>query len=66
MPLIGRLPIIGELFKSRDFSNDQSELVIFLASRLLSPEDDENQEMIRTLEKKYEETGESIQPGLFD
>jgi pilus assembly protein CpaC len=66
VPLIGRFPIIGELFKSRDFANDQTELVIFLASRLLSPEEESNQEMIRTIEKKYEETGESIQPGLSD
>ncbi|MEW6441500.1 MAG: pilus assembly protein N-terminal domain-containing protein [bacterium] len=66
VPLIGKLPIIGELFKSRDFSNDQSELVIFLASRLLEPEEEQDEEMIRSLEKKYDETGEALKPRLTD
>jgi pilus assembly protein CpaC len=66
VPLIGKLPIIGELFKSRDFANDESELVIFLASRLLTPDEEENQKMIQDLQKKYEETGEALKPGLFD
>ena len=66
VPIIGRFPIIGELFKSRDFANDQTELVIFLASRLLAPEEEANQEMIRSLQKKYEETGEKTKPSLFD
>jgi pilus assembly protein CpaC len=37
VPFLGDIPIIGELFKSRRFQNDETELVIFVTPRIVSP-----------------------------
>ena len=36
--LLGEIPILGELFKSRDYQENRSELVIFVTPRVISPE----------------------------
>ncbi len=35
IPILSKIPIIGSLFKSRNFRNNQSELVIFVRPRVL-------------------------------
>jgi pilus assembly protein CpaC len=37
VPLLGSLPIIGTLFRSSGFQNDQTELVIIVTPRLVQP-----------------------------
>lgn len=37
IPLLGDLPIIGELFKSRSFLNNESELVIIVTPQIVRP-----------------------------
>ena len=37
VPLLGSLPIIGSLFRSTGFQNDQTELVIIVTPRLVRP-----------------------------
>lgn len=37
IPLLGDLPIIGELFKSRSFQNNESELVIIITPQIMRP-----------------------------
>jgi pilus assembly protein CpaC len=37
VPLLGSLPIIGTLFRSTGFQNDQTELVIIVTPRLVQP-----------------------------
>lgn len=37
VPLLGSLPIIGTLFRSNGFQNDQTELVIIVTPRLVRP-----------------------------
>lgn len=32
-PLLGHIPILGELFKSRDYQRDKSQLVVFITTR---------------------------------
>ena len=66
MPVISNFPILGELFKSRNFLNDDTELVIFLAAELLSPEIEANQQQIKTIQEKYEKGREKTEPKLFD
>ena len=41
-PLIGDLPIIGALFRSNQFKNNQSELVIIITPYIVRPTDDHN------------------------
>jgi pilus assembly protein CpaC len=38
VPVLGSIPILGELFKSRAFKSNKSELVIFVTPEVLSPE----------------------------
>jgi pilus assembly protein CpaC len=35
--LLGEIPILGELFKSRDYKDSKTELVVFVTPRVLSP-----------------------------
>jgi pilus assembly protein CpaC len=37
VPGLGRLPILGALFRSRDFQSEESELVIIVTPYLVSP-----------------------------
>ena len=37
VPLLGSIPIIGTLFRSSGFQNDQTELVIIVTPRLVAP-----------------------------
>jgi len=37
-PLLGHIPILGELFKSRTFIEQKSELVIFVTPRIVNPD----------------------------
>jgi pilus assembly protein CpaC len=36
-PGLGNMPVLGALFRSRDFQNDQTELVIIVSAYLVSP-----------------------------
>lgn len=37
VPLLASVPILGELFKSRDFLNEETELVVFVTPSVISP-----------------------------
>jgi len=37
LPLLGDIPILGALFRSRDYQADQTELVILVTPYLVSP-----------------------------
>ncbi|OQX54134.1 MAG: hypothetical protein B5M48_01555 [Candidatus Omnitrophica bacterium 4484_213] len=56
-PLLGDIPILGELFKSTRFQNDQSELVIFVTPTIISVE--ERKRKIEKEERKAEEEKET-------
>ena len=66
VPVIGNFPILGELFKSRDFTNEDSELVIFLTASLMSPESEKNREMLEDMERRYDAVGEKMKLDVFD
>jgi len=66
VPVIGNFPILGELFKSRDFTNQDSELVIFLTASLMSPESETNREILRDIERRYDAVGEKMKLDVFD
>ncbi len=66
VPIIGNFPIIGELFKSRDFTNDNSELVIFLSAHLMNPESELNRKTIRDIRRRYKDQTEGLKPDWRD
>lgn len=53
---LGDIPIIGELFRSREFRNNKTELVIFMTPRLIAPSEPLNKEALdKNLERRQEE-----------
>lgn len=46
LPGLGNLPIIGELFKSRSFRRDETELIVLVTPGLLTVEGERNQNTI--------------------
>jgi len=66
VPGIGNFPILGELFKSRQFENDQSELVILLTAECLTPASKKNQEPIKSMQERYEKAEKKLDPSFFD
>jgi len=40
IPLLGRIPGLGNIFKNRDVSSERSELVIFLTPRIITTDED--------------------------
>ncbi len=66
LPIIGKFPIIGEFFKSRQLSDDNTELVIFMTARILDEDDKVNYEIKQTIEEKYQVHGDEIEPDIFD
>jgi pilus assembly protein CpaC len=66
VPVLGKFPVIGELFKSRGFGNEDTELVIFLSTSLMLPGDQESEKMIRSVEDRYKKGDELLKPNLFD
>ncbi len=46
LPGLGSIPVLGELFKSRDFQEATTELVIFVTPFLVDPESQWNKDML--------------------
>lgn len=55
LPYLGDIPILGELFKSRNFSSGQSELVVFVTIRRTSVEADINTRVLDSATQKIDE-----------
>lgn len=66
VPLLGHIPIIGELFKSRRFLEKQTELVIFVTPRLADPVSKHLRQVIRDMQRRYTDTAEDVSFDLFD
>ncbi len=65
-PFLGDIPIIGELFKSRRFSNDETELVIFLTPTIIDPEHRINQQALRRVSEMIEVSDKNLRFNLMD
>jgi pilus assembly protein CpaC len=66
VPILGHIPIIGELFKSRQFQQRQTELAVFVTPRLVDPLSVRVKELSTHMRKRYEEAGADVGFGLFD
>ena len=53
VPGLGDIPILGALFRSKDYQNDQTELVISLVPRLISTGGKKNNETIAVKEERF-------------
>lgn len=66
IPFLGDVPILGELFKSRGFANDQTDLVVFVTPAIVDPEHRINKEMLRKASDMQERSDENLPFSLMD
>ena len=66
VPILGHIPIIGELFKSRQFQERQTELAVFVTPRLVDPLSARVKELSTHMRKRYEEAASDVGFSLFD
>jgi pilus assembly protein CpaC len=63
VPGIGDIPVIGELFRSRNYRRNKTELVIFLTPRVIVPDEAPNAEAIEKANRERAATLEEIEKG---
>ncbi|TMA27464.1 MAG: secretin [Deltaproteobacteria bacterium] len=66
VPLLGHIPIIGELFKSRNFVDSKTELAIYVTPHIVVPGSDRVKELIQDARKLYKDAGDSVSFSIFD
>lgn len=66
LPGLGSIPIIGELFKSRDFRSNQTDLVIFVTPYIVDPDHERNQQLLQHAEKIESAVDETLKFHLMD
>ncbi len=63
---LGHIPILGELFKSRDFQDGKSDLLVFVTPRIVTPDSNIVKSMIKKMKKNYEASSTEIGFSIFD
>ncbi len=66
LPLLGNIPILGELFKSRAFNDRKSELIIFVTPRLVDPDDEALKQAIVDMTERLDKASREVRWGVFD
>jgi pilus assembly protein CpaC len=66
VPFLGHIPILGELFKSRQFVERKTQLAIYVTPRLVTPDSDRVTELIQDARKLYQEASSSLAFSWFD
>lgn len=66
VPVLGEVPILGEAFKNRNSPDTYQEVVLFMTPKVITPESEENFEMVEGMQKKYQEQGEKLEWSIFD
>ena len=66
LPLLGHIPIIGELFKSRSFQESKTELAIFVTPKVVSPNTPRIRQLIDDIKARYRKAKSEVGFGIFD
>ncbi|MBW1809012.1 MAG: pilus assembly protein N-terminal domain-containing protein [Deltaproteobacteria bacterium] len=66
VPLLGHIPIIGELFKSRVFKEKKAEICIFVTPRIVNPDTPKILKMIADIKSRYKRAKSEVGFGIFD
>jgi pilus assembly protein CpaC len=66
VPFLGHIPILGELFKSRQFIERKTQLAVYVTPRLVTPDSDRVKELIQDARKLYQEASSSLGFSWFD
>ena len=66
VPLLGHIPILGELFKSRSFVDGKTELAIYVTPHIATPNTAEVKGLIQDARKLYKDAAEQVSFSIFD
>ena len=66
VPWLGDIPIIGELFKSKDYQNKKSELVVFVTPRVVTVDGEENTRDLKHAREMINKFDEGIGIDILD
>jgi len=66
IPLLGDIPILGELFKSRSFRQNRSQLLFFLTPTIIDAQHRVNKLAIKQIETSFEQLGKNLKIRLLD
>ncbi|HWV36945.1 MAG TPA: pilus assembly protein N-terminal domain-containing protein [Vulgatibacter sp.] len=66
VPILGQLPIVGELFKQRTIDDSERELVIFITPKVVNPATPEVRRMIEDRERGYRDAADDVGFQLLD
>ena len=65
-PLLGHIPIVGELFKNRVMAGTKRELVIFVTPRIVNPDTERIRKLIDDIKTRYKQAKDEVSYGIFD
>jgi pilus assembly protein CpaC len=66
IPLLGSIPILGELFKSRNFVDNKTELAIYVTPHIVSPASERVKKVIRDADESYKDAKSAVSFSVFD
>lgn len=66
VPLLGHIPVLGELFKSREFVERKNELAIFVTPKVVNPDSDRVRETIDKIKERYKDAADAVGFSIWD
>ncbi len=66
VPLLGQIPILGELFKSRQFRNQQTELVVLITPQIIDSDSPRNQDYQENFDRLATESAKDVKFHILD
>jgi pilus assembly protein CpaC len=66
VPGLGSIPVLGELFKSRQFRRGETELVVLVTPQIIEPDSQAIREGVQRYEDLRRESDEALKPSLKD
>jgi len=66
IPLLGSIPILGELFKSRNFVDNKTELAIYVTPHIVSPLSEPVKKVIRDADQSYKDAKGAVSFSVLD
>lgn len=64
IPLMGDIPVLGHLFKSTNFREQNTELVVFITPKIFTPDSLENKKTIEDAKQRIQKTMPSLDKRL--
>jgi pilus assembly protein CpaC len=66
VPGLGSIPVLGELFKSRQFRRGETELVVLVTPQIIAPDSGAAREGVQRYDDLQRESDEALKPRLQD